>query len=45
MLPLNLLSMNRQYVLINVLKALASVNFMGSLHVILSSMITPRYFT
>jgi hypothetical protein len=36
---------NREYVLINALKALASIVLMCSLHVILISNITPRYFT
>jgi hypothetical protein len=36
---------NREYILMNVLKALASIISMCNLHVILLSKITPRYFT
>jgi hypothetical protein len=36
---------NREYILINVLKSLASVISMCSLHIILLSTITPSYFT
>jgi hypothetical protein len=45
MLMLNHSLLNREYVLINALKALASIIFMCSLHVIFLSNITPRYFT
>jgi hypothetical protein len=45
MLALNGTLLNREYVLINALKALASIVFMCSLYVILVSNITPRYFT
>jgi hypothetical protein len=44
MLALNGLLLNREYVLINALKALVSIVFMSSLHVIFLSNITPRYF-
>jgi hypothetical protein len=37
--------LNREYVLINALKALASIIFMCNLHVIILSNITPKYFT
>jgi hypothetical protein len=37
--------LNKGYILINVLKALASIVSMCSLHVIFYSKITPRYFT
>jgi hypothetical protein len=37
--------LNREEIQINVLKALASIISMCSLHVILLSKITPRYFT
>jgi hypothetical protein len=43
MLMLNRSLLNREYVLINVLKALASIISMCSLHVIFLSKITPRY--
>jgi hypothetical protein len=45
MLTLNGSLMNREYNLMNVLKALASIVSICSLHVILLSKITPRYFT
>jgi hypothetical protein len=45
MLTLNLSLVNREYNLMNVLKALASIVSMCNLHVILLSKITPRYFT
>jgi hypothetical protein len=35
---------NREYALINALKALVSIVFICSLHVIFLSNITPRYF-
>jgi hypothetical protein len=44
-LVLNRLLLNSEYVLINALKALASISSMCGLHVILLSNITPRYFT
>jgi hypothetical protein len=44
MLVLNRSLLNREYILINVLKALASIISMCNLHVTLSK-ITPRYFT
>jgi hypothetical protein len=44
-LVLNSLLLNRGYVVINALKALASIISMCGLHVILLSNITPRYFT
>jgi hypothetical protein len=37
--------LNREYNLMNVLKALASILSMCNLHVIPSSKIAPRYFT
>jgi hypothetical protein len=37
--------LNRGYILMNVLKALASTISMCSLHIIFLSKITPRYFT
>jgi hypothetical protein len=37
--------LNREYVLINALKALVSIVFICSLNVIFLSNITPRYFT
>jgi hypothetical protein len=45
MLVLNRSLMNREYILINVLKALASIISICNLHVTFLSMITPRYFT
>jgi hypothetical protein len=45
MLVLNRLLLNRQHVVINALKALASIISMCDLHVIFLSNITPRYFT
>jgi hypothetical protein len=36
---------NKEYILMNFLKALASIVSMCNLHVILLSKITPRYFT
>jgi hypothetical protein len=45
MLVLNRLLLNREYVVINALKALGSVISMCGLHVIFLSNITPRYFT
>jgi hypothetical protein len=45
MLALKCSLLNREYVLINAVKALVSVVFMCSLHVIFLSNITPRYFT
>jgi hypothetical protein len=36
---------NREEILINVFKALASIISICSLHVVLLSKITPRYFT
>jgi phosphatidylethanolamine-binding protein (PEBP) family uncharacterized protein len=43
-LVLNRLLLNREYVVINALKALASISSMCGLHVIFLSNITPRYF-
>jgi hypothetical protein len=37
--------LNTEYILTNVLKALASINSMHSLHVTLLLKITPSYFT
>jgi hypothetical protein len=45
MLGLHRSLLNRESVLVNALKALASIVFMCSLHVIFLSNITPRYFT
>jgi hypothetical protein len=45
MLTLNHSFFNREYNLMNVLKVLASIVSTCSLHVILLSNITPRYFT
>jgi hypothetical protein len=45
MLALNRSLLNREYIRINILKALASIISMCNLHVILLSKITPRYFT
>jgi hypothetical protein len=45
MVVLNRLLLNMEYVLINALKALASIIFMCDLHIIFLSNITPRYFT
>jgi hypothetical protein len=45
MLALNRSLLNREYILMNVVKALASIISMCNLHVILLSKITPRYFT
>jgi hypothetical protein len=44
MLVLNPSLLNKEYILINVLKALASIISMCNLHVTLLSKITPRYF-
>jgi hypothetical protein len=43
MLALDRSLLNREYILMNVLKALASINSMCNLHVIFLSNITPRY--
>jgi hypothetical protein len=45
MLVLNRSLLNKEYILINVLKALASIISMCNLHVTFLSEITPRYFT
>jgi hypothetical protein len=45
MLALNRSLLNREYILMNVLKALASIICMCNLRVILLSNNTPRYFT
>jgi hypothetical protein len=45
MLTLNRPLLNRKYSIMNVLKALASIISICSLHVILLSKITPKYFT
>jgi hypothetical protein len=45
MLALNRSLLNREEIIINVLKALASIISTCSFHVILLSKITPRYFT
>jgi hypothetical protein len=45
MFGLDLSLLNREYILINVLKALASIISMCNLHVILLPKITSRYFT
>jgi hypothetical protein len=45
MLALNSSLLNREYILMNVLKTLASIIYMCNLHVILLSQITLRYFT
>jgi hypothetical protein len=45
MLALHCSHLNREYVLINALKALVSTVFMCNLHVVFLSNITPRYFT
>jgi hypothetical protein len=45
MLVLNRSLLNREYILINVLKALASIISMCKLHVTFLAKITPRYFT
>jgi hypothetical protein len=45
MLALNRSLLNREYIRINVLKALATIICMCNLHVILLSNNTPRYFT
>jgi hypothetical protein len=45
MLAFNRSLLNREYNLMNALKALASIFSMCNLHVILLSKITPRYFT
>jgi hypothetical protein len=45
MLVLNRSVLNREYILINVLKALASIISTCNLHVTFLSKITPRYFT
>jgi hypothetical protein len=45
MLVLNRSLLNREYILINVLKALASIISICNLHLTFLSNITPRYFT
>jgi hypothetical protein len=45
MLVLNRSLLNKEYILINVLKALASIISICNLHVTFLSRITPRYFT
>jgi hypothetical protein len=45
MLVLNRSLMNREYILINILKALASINSIRNLHETFLSKITLRYFT
>jgi hypothetical protein len=45
MLVVNRLLLNRGYIVMNVLKALASIVPMCSFHVNILSKITPRYFT
>jgi hypothetical protein len=45
MLELNRSLLNREYILMNVLKALALIISIFNLHVILLSKITPRHFT
>jgi hypothetical protein len=45
MLVLNRSLLNREYILINVLKALASIISICNLHITFLSKITPRYFT
>jgi hypothetical protein len=45
MLVLNCSLLNSEYILINVLKALASIISMCNLHVTVLSKITPKYFT
>jgi hypothetical protein len=45
MLAFNRSLFNREYIVMNDLKALASIIFMCNLHVTLLSKITPRYFT
>jgi hypothetical protein len=45
MLAFNRSLLNGECILVNVLKALASIISMCNLHVNLLSMITPRYFT
>jgi hypothetical protein len=45
MLALNRSLLNMEYILMNVLKALASIICMCNLHVIFLSNNTPRYFT
>jgi hypothetical protein len=45
MLMLNRSLLNREYILINVLNALASIISMCSLHATFLSLITPVYFT
>jgi hypothetical protein len=45
MLTLNRSLLNRDYNLMDVLKALASIISICSIHVILLSKITPRYFS
>jgi hypothetical protein len=44
MLALNCLLLNKEYILINVLKALASIISMCNRHVTFLPKITPRYF-
>jgi hypothetical protein len=44
MLALNRSLLNREYILMNILQALASIISKCNLHVILLSKITPRYF-
>jgi hypothetical protein len=45
MLARNHSLLNREYGLINALKALASIEFVYDLHAVFLSNITPRYFT
>jgi hypothetical protein len=45
MLAFNRSLLNREYILMNVLKASASIISICNIHVILLSKITPRYFT
>jgi hypothetical protein len=45
MLVLNRSLLNKEYILINVLKAFASIISICKLHVTFLSKITPRYFT
>jgi hypothetical protein len=45
MLALNCSFFNREYILVNVLKVLASIISMCNFHIIFLSKIMPRYFT
>jgi hypothetical protein len=45
MLVINRSLLNREYIFVNVLKALASIIYMRNLHVTFLSKITPPYFT